>query len=104
VDDALPAFRGYISLLGAFLFVIGVAYYLIYRGDLVRNRDLIIIGALYKLAYATTAFTYYFMGNVPHIIFVALFGVFDTIVLVLMVECLFCLRRTAAAGPVAAAA
>ena len=34
IADKLPQYGGYISLIGAFLFVIGVAYWLIYKGDL----------------------------------------------------------------------
>jgi hypothetical protein len=87
VSEVLPDFGGYLSLIGAFLFVIGVAYYLIYRGELVRNRDLIVVGALYKLAYCATAFYYLAIGEIPHILFVGLFGVLDLIMFVLMVEC-----------------
>ena len=87
ISETLPEFGGYISLIGAFLFVIGVAYYLIYRGDLVKNRDLIMIGALYKLAYCAVAFFYFAIGEIPHILFLCLFGVVDFIMFVLMMEC-----------------
>ena len=87
ISDMLPEFGGFISLIGAFLFVIGIAYLLIFLGDLQRNRDLISIGALYKLAYCAIAFYYFSIGNVPHIIFLSLFGVADLIFFILMVEC-----------------
>jgi hypothetical protein len=93
ISEKLPAFGGYISLIGAFLLVIGVAYCLIARGDLRQNRDLILVGVLYKLAYCATAFCYFAAGNVPHIIFVSLFGVVDFIFFVLMAECAIFLRR-----------
>ncbi len=83
----LPEFGGFNSLIGAFLFVIGIAYLLIFLGDLQRNRDLISIGALYKLAYCAIAFYYFAIGNVPHIIFLSLFGVADLIFFILMAEC-----------------
>jgi len=93
IPEKLPEFEAYISLIGAFLFVIGVAYYLIYRGDLWKNYDLIIVGTLYKLAYCSIAFFYYFaIGNYPHIIFVSLFGVLDLIFFILMLECLIFLK------------
>src|SRR2546428_13411949 len=79
LSDKLPPFGGYITLLGAFVFVIGVAYYLIYRGDLPQNRDLIMVGLLYKLAYCSLAFYYFFTGNIPHVIFFLLFCVIDFI-------------------------
>ena len=53
ISEKLPAFGGYLTLLGAFVLVIGIAYFLIARGDLRRNADLILIGTLYKLAYCS---------------------------------------------------
>ena len=87
ISEKLPEFGGYLSLIGAFLFVIGIAYLLIFLGDLQRNRDLISVGALYKLAYCAIAFYYFAIGNVPHIIFLSLFGVADLVFFILMVEC-----------------
>lgn len=101
ISDKLPSFGGYISLLGAFVFVIGVAYYLIFRGDLAKNQDLIFIGALYKLSYCLVAFYYFAFREVPHILFVGVFGVLDLVFLVLMTECLLFLRK--AIQPVASA-
>jgi hypothetical protein len=98
IPEKLPEFRGYLSLLGAFLFVIGCAYWLIYLGDLRRNRDLVTVGTLYKLAYSAIAFYYFAVGNVPHLIFVAVFGVADLIFFILMVECRLFLRRGEAAA------
>ena len=94
IGDRLPPFSGYVVLLGAFVFVIGVAYYLISRSDLRRNLDLILVGVLYKLAYSATVFYYWFAGNLPHLIFGALFGVADLIFFVLMAECYIFLRKT----------
>ena len=93
IGEKLPVFGGYLTLLGAFVFVIGIAYFLIASGDLRRNLDLILIGTLYKLAYCVTAFYYWLTGNIPHIIFVALFGVADAVFFVLMAECWLCLKR-----------
>ncbi|MBC8215439.1 MAG: hypothetical protein ISS10_02435 [Candidatus Marinimicrobia bacterium] len=87
IAHKLPEFSAYISLIGAFLFVIGIAYWLIYRGDLIKNHDLILVGALYKVAYSAIAFFYYFVGDIPHILFVSLFGVADLVFLTLMVNC-----------------
>ncbi len=95
IREKLPQFGGYLSLLGAFVFVIGVAYYLISRGDLRRNLDLILVGTLYKLAYSATVFYYALMGSVPHLIFVTVFGVADMIFFLLMAECYIFLRKAA---------
>jgi len=93
ISEKLPAFGGYITLLGAFVLVIGIAYALISRGDLRYNADLIFIGTLYKLAYSVTAFYYWAAGSLPHIAFGALFGVADAVFFVLMAECWLRLRR-----------
>ena len=95
IEDKLPPHGAYISLIGAFLFVIGVAYAILYAGDLRQNRGLIAVGVLYKFAYCSVALYYFLAGDVPHIIFVALFGVADLVFLVLMGECWLYLRRTA---------
>jgi hypothetical protein len=95
ISEKFPAFGGYITLLGAFVLVIGVAYALISRGDLQRNADLIFIGALYKLAYSATAFYYWAAADLPHIAFGALFGVADAVFFVLMAECYLSLVRKA---------
>ncbi|HKI68493.1 MAG TPA: hypothetical protein VKA67_02820 [Verrucomicrobiae bacterium] len=89
----LPVFDGYLTLLGAFVLVIGIGYFLIARGDLQRNRDLIFIGVLYKLAYSATAFYYWLAGELPHVIFGALFGVADAVFFVLMAECYWSLKQ-----------
>lgn len=93
IPEKIPQFVGYIQLIGAFLFVIGVAYYLIYIGDFQKNRDLIVIGALYKLAYFSITFSYFVVGTIPHFLFFAIFGIVDLIMLILMVECLLYLKK-----------
>lgn len=95
IPDKLPEFTGYLSLIGAFLFVIGIAYFLIYRGDLQKNLDLILIGLLYKIAYCSIAFYYTLIGDIPHIIFFALFGVLDLIMVILMTECYLWVKKKA---------
>jgi hypothetical protein len=93
ISETLPEFGAYLSLIGAFLFVIGVAYYLIYRGDFQKNRDLILIGALYKLAYCSIAFFYSIIGDIPHMIFLSLFGVVGFIIFISMVGCFIFIRK-----------
>jgi hypothetical protein len=95
IADKLPPSGAYLSLIGAFLFVIGIAYYLIYRGDLLKNRDLVTVGTLYKLAYCLVAICYAVMGDVPHMIFVLLFGGCDFIFFILMLECRLYLHKIA---------
>jgi hypothetical protein len=98
IRDEFPE-GGYVPLIGAFLLVIGIAYYLIYRGDLYRNRDLVAVGTLYKLAYSGVGLYIVLFDEVPHILFVALFGVVDAVMFLLMAECWLFLRRTRATSP-----
>ena len=84
---------GYIPLLGSFTLVLGIAYAFIARGDLYRNRDLIVVGTLYKLAYSAVAVFFLAIDQVPHPVF-AVLGVIDLVFLVLMGRCLILLRRT----------
>ncbi|UCF09441.1 MAG: hypothetical protein JSW65_05080 [Candidatus Bipolaricaulota bacterium] len=90
----LPYSNAFVTLLGSFLLVIGIAYLLIVLGDLRRNRDLILIGALYKAAYSAIAFFHLTVGDIPHILFALIFGIIDIVFLVVFTECLVHLRRT----------
>jgi hypothetical protein len=101
IPEKLPSFEGYLTLIGAFLIVIGIGYGLIFFGDLNKNRDLISVGILYKFAYSATAFYYFDVGNVPHVAFVSVFGVFDLIFFILMLECRIFLRRSSSVVSVA---
>ncbi len=83
---------GYVPLLGSFTLVLGIAYALIARGDLSRNRDLILVGTLYKLAYSAVATFFLLIDQVPHVAF-AVFGAIDVVFLVLMARCVLALRR-----------
>ena len=88
----IPYSTGYVTLIGAFPLVIGVAYYLISRGDLIKNRDLIIVGTWYKLVYSTVAFYHLAAGDIPHLLF-AVFGGVDVVFFALFAECLYTVRR-----------
>jgi len=88
----VPYSTGYVTLIGAFPLVIGVAYYLISRGNLRKNRDLIIVGTWYKLVYSTVAFYHLAAGDIPHLLF-AVFGAVDVVFFALFAECLHSIRR-----------
>jgi hypothetical protein len=87
IEEKFPE-GGFIPLIGAFVLVLGIAYALIWRSDLWRNRDLIAVGAIYKLAYTGVGLWIAVFDEVPHMLFLWAFGVADAIFLVLMVECL----------------
>jgi hypothetical protein len=94
ITDKLPEFSGYLTLIGGYVFVLGLAYYLIYRGDLHKNVDLILIGLLYKLVYCAITFYYFIVGDIPHILFLALFGVLDLVMFILMTECYLTVKKS----------
>jgi len=87
IEEKYPE-GGFIQLIGGFVLVLGIAYYLIWRSDLWRNRDLVAIGALYKLAYTGVGLWIAVFDELPHMLFLWAFGVADAVFLVLMVECL----------------
>ncbi len=87
IEEKYPE-GGFLPLIGAFILVLGIGYYLIGRSDLWRNRDLVAVGALYKLAYTGVGLWIAVFDEVPHMLFLWAFGVADAVFLVLMVECL----------------
>jgi hypothetical protein len=73
--------------------VLGVGYYLIWRGDLWRNRDLVAIGTLYKLAYTGVGPLYrHHRRGAPCSVSLGIRGP-DAVFFVLMAECLVYLYR-----------
>ena len=61
-------------------------YVLVYR-NLERSRDLILVGAIYKAAYAVISLYHLGVGDLPHALF-AVFGVLDIGFMVLFAMCL----------------
>ena len=81
-----PTEPAYLQLAAAFVLVQGIMYVLVYR-NLEGNRDLILVGAIYKAAYAAISLFHLGLGDLPHPTF-ALFGVLDLGFLALFVMCL----------------
>ncbi|MFC1789388.1 hypothetical protein ACFLYY_00165 [Patescibacteria group bacterium] len=84
LEIPLPSNPSYLSLSAAFVLVLGIAYYFIYK-NIRANRDLAIIGTIYKLAYIVIGIYYLLLNLVPHLIFLA-FAVIDFVFLVLFIE------------------
>lgn len=61
---AFPNHPGYVQLPALFIAIMGLADYFIYQ-DVVRNRDIIKIRILMKLAYSLLCFYHYFFGSLP---------------------------------------
>ena len=86
LDIPGPTEPAYLQLAAAFVLVQGIMYALVYR-NLERNRDLILVGAIYKAAYAAISLLHFAIGDLPHRVF-AVFGVLDLGFLVLFLMCL----------------
>ena len=87
---ALPNNTSYIHLAAGFVFIQGVSCWFVYQ-DMLRNVDIVRVGALYKAIYVAVAAYYLAIGELPGAIF-AWFAGFDAIFLVLFLAFL----RTAA--------
>jgi hypothetical protein len=61
---ALPNHPGYVQLNAIFIVIFGLGFLLVARSP-ERNRDIIKLGVLLKLAYSGLVLTYYFLGNMP---------------------------------------
>jgi hypothetical protein len=72
----LPTFPMYLQMSAAFVFAMGIGYYLVYK-NLYRNVDLVKLGIVYKLVYATLAIYFYFV-NLANVVFFW-FGIIDLI-------------------------
>lgn len=90
---------GFLHLIGAFVLVLGVAYWVIWAGDLQQNIDLVGVGTLYKLAYTGVGIYITIAEEVPHALFLWGFGVADAVFFVLMLECWLYLRSRGTETP-----
>lgn len=60
----LPNHPGYVQLPALFIAIMGLADYYVYR-NMMRNRDIVKIRILMKLAYSLSCFYHYFFGSLP---------------------------------------
>ena len=60
----LPNHPGYVQLPALFIAIMGLADYYVYR-NIMRNRDIVKIRILMKLAYSLSCFSHYFFGSLP---------------------------------------
>jgi hypothetical protein len=88
---ALPSEPAYLQASAAFVLVQGIMYLFVYR-NMIRNRDLIVVGAVYKLAYAAVALGHWAAGDLPHSVF-AVLGIVDLVFLALFLMALRAVGR-----------
>jgi small multidrug resistance pump len=91
----LPNHAGYVHLCAALIFIFGVGFWLAAR-DPVRNRDLIKLGALMKIAFAGVVFGHLIFASVP-----AMYVPFATLDLVFLVGLVWALGTLPAGAPAA---
>ena|SRR3990167_3796341 len=85
----LPNHPGYVQLAALFIAIMGLADYYVYK-DMKRNRDIVKIRILMKLAYSFLCFYHYFFGSLPILwVYIAVFN------FVFIVPYLLFLRRVA---------
>lgn len=87
---SLPLYPAFFQASAAFVFVMGVGFYFVYR-NMYRNIDIVKVGIIFKLFYTGLAFYYVFFGGMPWIFLV--FGFLDIIFIVFFVFFLLAIRR-----------
>ena len=60
----LPNHDGYVQWGAAVVVIFGIGFWLVAQAP-ARNRDIIIMGILFKVAYAATVLGHFFAGSVP---------------------------------------
>ncbi len=74
----------------AFVFVMGVGFYFVYR-NMYRNVDIVKIGIIFKSVYTALAFYYVFIENMPWVF--SIFGFLDIVFIVFFVLFLRAFKR-----------
>jgi len=77
---AAPLYPSFYQGGAAFVFVMGVGFYFVYR-NMYRNIDIVKLGIVFKSVYTILAFYYVFVESMPWIF--SIFGLLDIIFIVL---------------------
>jgi len=86
----LPNHPGYVQLPAMFILSIGIGFLFVCR-DPVRNRAVIVLGSLMKLAFSAIGIGYWYVGTIPKI-FIP-FAIADVVFLFLFLWALGVTRR-----------
>ena len=81
-DLTAPIYPSFYQGGAAFVFVMGVGFYFVYR-NMYRNVDIVKIGITFKIVYTALAFYYVFIENMPWVF--SIFGFLDIVFIVLFV-------------------
>ncbi len=89
-DIVAPIYPAFYQGGAAFVFVMGVGFYFVYR-NMYRNVDIVKIGITFKSVYTALAFYYVFIGNMPWVF--SIFGFLDIVFIVFFVLFLRAFKR-----------
>ena len=90
----LPNHAGYIQLAAAYIFIFGIGFYFVYR-DPHRNRAIIALGILMKLAFCVVVFGHLLVDTIPS--FYIPVAVLDVVFLALFLAAYKAVREPAGA-------
>jgi hypothetical protein len=85
-----PTYPAFYQGGAAFVFVMGVGFYLVYR-DMYRNRDIVKLGIIFKSVYTALAFFHVFVKDMPWIF--SIFGFLDLIFIVFFIIFLRAIKK-----------
>jgi hypothetical protein len=88
----LPNHPGYVQLNALFVTIMGVGFWMVANAP-ARNRDLIVLGSLFKAAYAGIVFAYWARGLMPSMWLI--WAVCDTLFLMAFLGALLALPKEA---------
>jgi hypothetical protein len=77
-----PLYPAFFQAAAAFVFVMGIGFYLVYR-NMYRNIDIVKVGIAFKLIYTGLAFYHVFIEGMPWIF--SVFGFLDIIFIVFFI-------------------
>jgi len=89
-DIAAPIYPAFYQGGAAFVFVMGIGFYFVYR-NIYRNVDIVKIGIIFKSIYTALAFYYVFIEDMPWVF--SLFGVLDLVFIIFFIIFLRDFRR-----------
>jgi len=79
-DIAVPQFPEYLHMSAAFVATLGIGYFFVYK-NIDRNRDLWLLGILYKLVYVSIVAYHYYGTSTANDIFLV-FAAIDALFLI----------------------
>ena len=85
-----PLYPAFFQAAAAFVFVMGVGFYFIYR-NMYRNIDIVKVGIAFKVVYTGLAFYHVFVEGMPWIF--SVFGFLDIIFIVFFIFFLLAVRK-----------